>query len=42
MLKRQVSLSVYNVAKPYGGTKSKEWVTVLLACSEDGSDKLPF
>jgi hypothetical protein len=26
----------------HGGIKSKQWVTVLLAFNEDGSDKLPY
>ena len=40
---------MYNLAKvllfaetpAHGGTKSKQWVIVLLACNADGSDKLP-
>ena len=46
---RQVYFSIYNLAKvllfaetpAHGGTKSKQWVIVLLACNADGSDKLP-
>jgi hypothetical protein len=26
----------------HGGTSSKQWVTVLMACNQDGSDKLPL
>jgi hypothetical protein len=48
MSMRQGYFPIYNVAKPslfrefcHGGTKSKQWVTALLAFSADGSDKLP-
>jgi hypothetical protein len=45
---RQVYFSVCDLVKLtfegdscHSGTKSKQWVSVLCACSADGSDKLP-
>jgi hypothetical protein len=47
VLMGQDNFSVCNSVNAYredcccGGTKLKQWVTVLLACIADGSDKLP-